>query len=191
MGEEFVLKTELNVLVAITGSISVLNMPNYLGILKHKYKNVKVIMSESAERMLPSSTISLFCDEVFIDDKKSEYPNNKGHVELARWADIFLVIPATANTLGQVANGLASNFLLSTILAHAHPVVFYPNMNKLMWETPSVQRNIKLLKEDGHIVVIPEQKLSFEVASGTIKKNYVLPEIEKITNDIQKELLKR
>ncbi|KMM36765.1 flavoprotein [Guptibacillus hwajinpoensis] len=184
------MREEANILIGITGSISVLSLPTYLGAIKHNFGNVKVIMSESASKMLPSSTISLFCDDVMVTSE-DELQNKYNHVQLARWADLFIILPATANTIGQAAHGLAPDLLLSTILAHHHPVIFYPNMNKLMWEKASLQRNIDYLKEDGHMVVQPEEKSAYEVASGTIKTNFIIPDVPSILKDLKSELHNR
>ncbi|MFB5660290.1 flavoprotein [Alteribacillus sp. HJP-4] len=182
------MKKNAHILVGITGSISVLNLPAYLGFLKYHYTDVNVIMTEAAARLLPPSTVALFCDDVY---EKTDFSVKMGHVEIAKWADIFLVLPATANKLAEAANGLALDFLSSTMLAHPHPIMFFPNMNQLMWNKASVQRNIDLLKKDGHIVISPIKKEAFEVASGTLKTNYLIPDIQHIAEKVNEELLAR
>ena len=167
-----------HLLVGVSGSIAVLNLPTYLVFLRATFANeVRVIMTPAAARLLPPTTVTLFCDEVLLDE---EHPREKrsGHVELANWADMILVLPASANTLGQVANGLAQNLLTMTVLASPVPVVFCPNLNEKMWSKKAVQRNLRTLEEDGHVVVQPERAPAYEVGTGEISDSGVLPEPE-------------
>ena len=89
---------------------------------------------------------------------------------------MFVVLPATANVIGQAANGLAPNLLSTTILASPQPVVFYPNVNDVMWSKAAVQRNVETLREDGHIVIEPEVANAYEVDSGETRESLVVPE---------------
>lgn len=178
---------EKRLLVGVSGSISAAGVPAYLGLFRAHFKEVKVIMTEKAHELFPVSTMSLFCDEIYMDEKP-QIDKKMGHVELARWADLFIVIPATANVLGQAAHGIATNLLTTTILACPHPVIYCPNMNALMWEKKVTQRNVELLREDGHHVVEPTRKMAYEVASGALKPNYILPSGQEII-DFMKEAL--
>src|ERR687890_1382704 len=99
-----------------------------------------------------------------------------GHIELARWCEMFVVLPATANVIGQAANGLGSTLLTTTILASPQPVVFYPNVNDVMWSKAVVQRNVETLRGDGHIVIEPEVAVAYEVDSGETRESLVVPE---------------
>ena len=78
--------------------------------------------------MLPPSTVALICDEVFLDQEPTTV-RKPGHIELARWGEMFVILPATANVIGQAANGLGSNLLTTTILAAPEPIVFCPNVH--------------------------------------------------------------
>lgn len=165
-----------HLLVGVSGSIAILNLPRYLVVLKATFAHeVRVIMTPAAARLLPPTTVALLCDEVLLDE---EHPREKrsGHVELANWADMFLVLPASANTLGQVANGLAQNLLTTTVLASPVPVVFCPNLNETMWSKRAVQRNLQILEEDGHVVVQPARAPAYEVGTGEIADTRVLLE---------------
>ncbi|MBG9789956.1 flavoprotein [Brevibacillus laterosporus] len=177
-------------LVGVSGSIAVLGLPAYLGMFRATFKEVKVIMTEAATKLIAPSTILLLCDEVFIDEDLG-LEKKMNHVELARWADLFIILPATANVIGQAANGVALNLLTSTILAHSNPVMFFPNMNRLMWTKKVVQRNVNQLREDSHIVVSPIEAMAYEVASGTMQPNYVLPSGQTVIQEMKNTLLKR
>jgi phosphopantothenoylcysteine synthetase/decarboxylase len=162
--------------MGVSGSIAVLNLPAYLVVLRATFANeVRVIMTPAAAELLPPATVALLCDEVLLDEEHSR-EKRPGHVELANWADMFLVLPASANTLGQVANGLAHNLLTTTVLASPVPVIFCPNLNETMWSKGAVQRNLRTLEDDGHVVVQPEHAPAYEVGTGEIADTRVLPE---------------
>src|ERR687890_1012871 len=108
-----------------------------------------------------------------------------GHIELARWCEMFVVLPATANVIGQTANGLGSNLLTTTILASPKPVVYYPNVNDVMWNKPAVQRNVETLRGDGHIVIEPEVAIAYEVDSGEVRESLVVPEPTQLVEQLR------
>lgn len=141
-------------------------------------------MTAAAARMLPPSTVALVCDEVLLDEEPSR-EKKPGHIELANWADMFLVLPASANILGQVANGLAQDLLTTTVLASRGPVVFCPNVNETMWSKEAVQRNLRALVEDGHFVVQPERAPAYEVGTGEIAYTRVLPEPDALVQHLR------
>src|SRR5215210_3583150 len=126
-------------LVGVSGSVAVLNLPAYLAVLRADLASeVRVIMTPQAARMLPPSIVAPICDGVFLDQKPG-LERRPGHVELARWSEMFVILPATANVIGQAAHGLATN-LLTTILASPRPVIFCPNVHPSMWNKAAVKR---------------------------------------------------
>jgi phosphopantothenoylcysteine synthetase/decarboxylase len=175
-------------LVGVSGSIAILSLPTYLVTLRTAFaRDVRVIMTASAARMLPPETVALLCDDVFLDEPVASH-KKVGHIELANWADMFLILPASANTLGQAANGLATNLLTSTILGSPTPVVFCPNLNATMWEKKAVQRNLRTLAEDGHIVIEPERTSAYEVGTGEMSDTFVLPDPEALVERLERML---
>jgi phosphopantothenoylcysteine synthetase/decarboxylase len=178
-------------LVGASGSVAVLGLQSYLAAFKALVaREVRVIMTDAAAGLLPPSTVALFCDGVFIDERPA-LQRRPGHVELARWCDAFVAIPATVNLLGQAAHGLAPNLLTSTILASPVPVIFFPNANDLMWRKRAVHRNVEILREDGHVVVDPVLTRAYEVASGQMRDNWVLPSPEQVVALVQEAHLER
>ncbi|MDQ3863289.1 MAG: Mersacidin decarboxylase [Actinomycetota bacterium] len=156
--------------------MAVLNLPSYLATLRAELaEEVRVIMTTAAASIMPPSTVALICDGVFLDEQPT-LEKRPGHIELARWCELFVVLPATANVIGQVANGLGPNLLTTTILASPKPVVLYPNVNDVMWNKSAVQRNVETLREDGHIVIEPEVATAYEVDSGETRESLVIPE---------------
>jgi len=163
-------------LVGVSGSVAVLNLPAYLAVLRADLASeVRVIMTSQASRMLPPSTVALICDGVFLDQEPS-MERRPGHIELARWSEMFVILPATANVIGQAANGLGANLLTTTILASPRPVIFCPNVHPTMWKKNAVQRNVETLRADGHIVIESEIAVAYEVDSGEMSESLVVPE---------------
>lgn len=157
---------EKNILIGVSGSISAAGISAYLLYFKNYFKEIRVIMTPTAEKFIPATTISYFCDKVY-----TEQENEDSHITIGRWADVYCILPATANIIGQTANGVAMNLLTTTVLGHPYSTIFFPTMNELMWEKKVVYRNIEQLREDGHIVVDPVKIMAFEVSSGERKSN--------------------
>lgn len=162
-------------LIGVCGSGNVLAVPQYLMALRTGLGpgvEIRMIMTRSAAALIPAPTMRLLCRDVYCD---GEDELTTGHVAPAVWAERFVVLPATANMLGQAANGLASGLLSSALLAHERPVVFFPSMNSLMWERPAVRRNVERLRADGHAVIDPVPAPAWQIAAGEVRKNLGLP----------------
>jgi phosphopantothenoylcysteine synthetase/decarboxylase len=163
-------------LVGVSGSVAVLNLPSYLATLRADLaREVRVIMTRQAARMLPPSAVAMICDEVFLDQEPT-IVRQPGHIELARWGEMFVILPATANVIGQAASGLGSSLLTTTILAAPVPILFCPNVHPVMWNKTVVQRNVEILRKDGHTVIEPISASAYEVDSGDLRESLVLPE---------------
>ena len=173
-------------LVGMSGSVAVLNLPAYLAVLRADLAGeVRVIMTSQAARMLPPSTVALICDGVFLDQEPG-LERRPGHIELARWSEMFVILPATANVIGQAANGLGSNLLTTTILAAPVPIVFCPNVHPEMWNKAVVQRNVETLRNDGHTVIEPTVATAYEVDSGELRESLVLQEPFQLAEQLEK-----
>jgi phosphopantothenoylcysteine synthetase/decarboxylase len=134
--------------------------------------------------MLPPSTVALICDDVFLDQEPTAQ-KRPGHIELARWGEMFVILPTTANVIGQAANGLGSNLLTTTVLASTIPVVFCPNVHPTMWNKAVVQRNVETLREDGHVVIEPVVASAYEVDSGELRESLVIPEPSRLVEQLR------
>lgn len=175
-----------HLLVGVTGSAAVFNLLSYLVVLRATLaREVRVIMTSAADAMLPASTVAHVCDDVFLDGTQLELQKRPGHMELARWSDAFVILPASANVLGQAANGIAPNLLTTTILASAKPVIFCPNVSDVMWGKRAVQRNVDTLIADGHLVVQPELAMAYEVESGEMQESWIMPDPETLVERLR------
>ncbi|MDR3624200.1 MAG: flavoprotein [Chlamydiales bacterium] len=178
---------DTKVLIGITGSISVLLLPNYLLEIYKHFPRLKIILTHTASQFIPKESLHILSEGIYTH----EFPlskENMNHIELARWADVFIIIPATADILARAAHGMADTLLAATILAYQKKVLFVPNMNRAMWQNKAVQRNVQLLIDDGHKIIQPIIKEAFEYASRQFEINPVLPSIESIMSILQLEI---
>jgi phosphopantothenoylcysteine decarboxylase/phosphopantothenate--cysteine ligase len=155
---------EKNILIGITGSIAAYKIPLLVRLLVKERANVRVIMTPSARDFVTPLTLSTLSKHpVWTEPFNPVDGDWNSHVELGRWADLFLLAPASANTLAKMAHGIADNFLMTTYLSAKCPVFFAPAMDLDMYQHPSTQNNIRILQEMGHSLIEPQ---TGELASG-------------------------
>ncbi len=156
----------LKILLAVTGGIAVYKSLGLLRLFKKQGADVRVVMTKSATAFIqPLSFQALSGHSVHCELLDTEAEHAMGHIELARWADIFVIAPATANTLANFAHGLADDLLSTLYLAVTCPVYIAPAMNHVMWKHPATQANVKTLQTYGVKLIAPE---SGEQACGEI-----------------------
>ena len=145
-----------SVIVGVCGGIAAYKALDIISSLKKKNINVHVIMTKSAlEFITPLSFQSLSQNMVVTDMFAEPKAWEIQHISLAKKADLMLIVPATANILGKVANGIADDMLSTTIMATKAPVVFAPAMNTNMYNNPIVKDNISKLKTLGYDFISP------------------------------------
>ena len=146
------------VLVGVTGGIAAYKAPGVIRRLREAGHEVKVIATEAAFRFIPEETLTIAAGEVIhTDETWWERSGRVEHVSLARWADLVLVSPATADAMAKVSIGLGDDLLCATILAGAKRVLWAPAMNPEMWSSPATRRNVATLESWGHRFVGPEE----------------------------------
>ncbi len=170
------------ILIGITGGIAAYKILFLIRLFKKQGAEVKVIMTEAAKDFVTVLTVaSLSENDVFTDafDKQTGHWNS--HINLGIWADIFLIAPATANTIAKMANGIADNLLTTTYLSARSKIVIAPAMDMDMYKHPTTQKNIKYLQNlEEHYIIEPE---SGELASG-LKGEGRLAEPKKIFDEV-------
>lgn len=145
-----------NILIGITGGIAAYKICELIRMFKRANANVRVICTPNALNFVTKLTLqNLSQKEVGIEefDVQNFKPE---HISYADEADIMVIAPATANTIGKIANGICDNLLTSVVCAFRKPVIIAPAMNCNMWENPFVQRNIKKLTDAGYKILEPE-----------------------------------
>ncbi|BDG48101.1 bifunctional phosphopantothenoylcysteine decarboxylase/phosphopantothenate--cysteine ligase CoaBC [Parageobacillus sp. KH3-4] len=173
---------EKNILLCVTGGIAAYKAAALTSQLTQRGANVKVMMSESACKFITPLTFqALSRNEVYIDTFDEKNPAVIAHIDVADWADLVLVAPATANTIGKLAHGIADNMITTTLLATKAPVWIAPAMNVHMYEHPAVQANIETLYRFGYRFIEPSEGY---LACGYVGKGR-LEEPEKIIENIE------
>ena len=177
---------DLNIVVGITGGIAAYKACGIVSYLKQQGANIDIIMTKNACNFITPLTLeTLSKNKVIVDMFEEEDYSIVKHINLARKADLFLIVPATANLIGKVANGIADDMLSTTIIATKAPVIFAPAMNNQMFENPIVQDNIKKLISYGYRIIDPAVG---HLACGYEEKGK-LPKNEEII-DYVKQLIK-
>lgn len=143
-----------NILIGITGGIAAYKICELIRIFKRNNSNVKIVMTENAKNFITTTTLqTLSQNEVYIEEF-CDGNWKPEHIALVDWADIFIIAPATANTIGKIANGICDNLLTSIACAFNRKILIAPAMNCNMWENSFVQDNILRLKQSKNIEVI-------------------------------------
>lgn len=145
-----------NILLGVSGGIAAYKVLDLCSRLKKRGVNLNIIMTESATEFIkPLSFETMGRCQVYTDLFIGHH-EQVHHIELAKWADVMLVAPASANTIAKMANGIADNFLLSTYLACDKDVIIAPAMNTNMLKSKATQRNLETLNKDGVKIIKPE-----------------------------------
>ncbi|TKJ30781.1 MAG: hypothetical protein CEE40_03730 [Chloroflexi bacterium B3_Chlor] len=145
------------VVLGVTGSIAAYKAPPLARKLQSKGAEVIVVMTEAGTKLVDPLTFrSLTGRAVPVDMFEPSTDWQIEHISLSEKADLFLIAPATANTIGKMANGIADNLLTCAVMATKAPVLIAPAMNVNMYENPIVQENIKRLEELGYTFVGPK-----------------------------------
>ncbi|PAE26888.1 bifunctional phosphopantothenoylcysteine decarboxylase/phosphopantothenate--cysteine ligase CoaBC [Bacillus sp. 7894-2] len=173
--------TGKKILLCVTGGIAVYKAAALTSKLTQAGAQVKVILSESAVNFVAPLTFqALSRHDVYTDTFDEKDSKVIAHIDLADWADLILVAPATANVIGKLANGIADNMITTTLLAASSPIWIAPAMNVHMYSHPAVQKNIETLYGFGCRFIEPSEGY---LACGYVGKGR-LEEPEKITETI-------
>ncbi|XHI71988.1 bifunctional phosphopantothenoylcysteine decarboxylase/phosphopantothenate--cysteine ligase CoaBC [Listeria monocytogenes] len=147
-----------NILLAVSGGIAVYKAVALTSKLTQAGANVKVMMTAHAQEFVPPLSFQVLSkNDVYTDTFDEKKSSVVAHIDLADWADLVIVAPATANVIGKMANGIADDMVTTTILATEAPVWVAPAMNVHMIQHPAVIRNINQLYTDGVRFIEPEE----------------------------------
>lgn len=180
--------TNKNILLGVCGSIASYKSASLTRLLIKAGANVKIVMTSDACNFITPLTLSTLSKNLvlteYFDPKTGKWNN---HVELGLWADIFIIAPATANTLAKFANGICDNLLAAVYLSAKCPVYLAPAMDLDMWKHPATQKNINSLISNGNFIINPAYG---ELASGLTGEGR-MAEPEEIIVLISQELKKK
>ena len=145
------------ILIVICGGISAYKSLEFIRALRKNKAEIKTIITKSAKEFVtPLSITFLSQGKVYEDLFNPENEAEMDHISLSRWADLIVVVPATANTLSKLSNGTCDDLASTVILASNKKIFLVPAMNVRMWEHPSNQKNLNNLKEYGYKIIGPE-----------------------------------
>lgn len=177
-----------NVAIYVTGGIAAYKAASFVRLLIKEGATVQVSMTAAACKFVTPLTFQVLTKQaVHLDTFDERVPQEVQHIQLADWTDVAVVIPATANTIAKMANGIADNFVTSALLATTAPTFVVPAMNEHMWENPTTQRNIAQLRQDGVRVIEPVVGFLAEGYQGKGR----LPEPEQVLKHIGFELARQ
>ncbi len=154
------------IVVGICGGIAAYKCAELVRLLSKEEAMVKVVMTKNAEKFVGPVTFEALthqpvCSDLFVNKDDAAI----GHIQWAQEADAVIIAPATANIIGKMAAGIADDALSTFLLAVTAPVIVCPAMNTHMYESRPVQRNLKILEGDGHMILEPGQG---DLACGTV-----------------------
>ncbi len=147
----------MNIVLGITGGIAAYKTPELVRQLKSQGADVQIVMTSSAEEFVTSTALQAVSGHTILSnlwDKEAEA--SMSHIELARWADVVLIAPATAEIMARLAGGAAPDLLTTLCLATEAPIAIAPAMNHVMWSNPAVQANRATLEDRGFAVIGPD-----------------------------------
>ncbi len=169
------------ILLGVTGGISAYKMCTVVRLMKKAGASVRVLMTQSATQFVTPLTFSTLSQEEVLTSlwpESTRTPTHAGveHIKLGLWADAMLIAPATANMVGKIAHGIADDVISSTVLALRCPLLIAPAMDVDMYLNEATQKNLSVLRERGHHILLPAEG---ELASGLVGSGR-LPEADAI-----------
>lgn len=173
-----------NIAVYVSGGIAAYKTLNVVRALIKQHSNVQVIMTKEAQQFVTPLTFATLSQRPVITDNFTAQTSNDDfipHIKLALWTDLAIVVPATANIIGKMANGIADDIVSTSLLATKAPKLVFPAMNTDMLENPAVQRNLQFLQANNVKVIQPATGFLAEGMTGKGR----LPELEQIMTSIE------
>ena len=146
------------ILLGVTGSIAIYKSLELVREFIKAGADVKVVMSESAKKFITPLTFETLTSNKVLDDTNESWSNEHNHIKSGQWADVFVIAPATANTIAKLANAIADNILLQSALAYSDVKILAPSANTNMLESPITQANLKMLAIANYTVLNTQTK---------------------------------
>lgn len=175
-----------NILLGVSGSIAVYKSLELTRLLIKSGANVKVVMSESAKKFVTPLSFETLTSNQVLDDTNESWVNEHNHIKTTQWADLFVIAPATANTIAKLANAIADTILLQCALAYPKTKLLAPSANTNMLQHPITQANLKMLAIANYKLIDTQTK---ELACKTVGDGAMAEPID-IFFACAKELLK-
>jgi phosphopantothenoylcysteine decarboxylase/phosphopantothenate--cysteine ligase len=144
------------IVLGVTGGIAAYKAAEFVRLLAKEEAHVYVVMTKNAQEFITPLTFQTLSGNPVVTDLFALIEDKKiGHIAVADLAELIVILPATANIIGKIANGIADDFLSTMVMAAKAPVLFVPSMNVNMWENQIFQKNIRRLIESGYHFIEP------------------------------------
>ncbi|TDE32729.1 flavoprotein [Actinomadura sp. 6K520] len=150
------------IVLGVSGSVAALGTAHLLMWLRTRFgiTGVSVVLSDMAQRFVTPASLTAVADCTVVTGWYDLPEGTRSHVGIAAHADVVLVVPATANTMAKIANGIADSTLTAVVAAASCPVILAPSMSETTWNKPATRRNVAQLVADGYQVVDPKEGIS-------------------------------
>lgn len=173
-----------HITIFVSGSIAAYKAVYLMRSLQKDGHQVRVAMTKAATKFVGTETFSSLMHEPVLTDLFGQNNGRIAHIELADWTQLAIVAPASADIIAKMANGIADDAVTSTLLAVHAPTIVVPAMNSHMWEKSATQRNLRLLKSDGYLIMDPVEGRLAEGYSGKGR----FPEPDQIKAFVEQQL---
>ena len=173
-----------NIAVYVSGGIAAYKTLNVVRALIKQQANIQVVMTKESQEFVTPLTFATLSQRPVITDNFTAQTSNDDfipHIKLALWTDLAIVVPATANIIGKMANGIADDVVSTSLLATKAPKLVFPAMNTDMLDNPAVQRNLQFLQANNVKVIQPATGFLAEGMTGKGR----LPELDEIMTSIE------
>ena len=170
------------IVLGVTGGIAAYKAAEFVRLLVKEEAEVHVVMTENAQKFIAPLTFQTLSGTPVVSDPFALLEDAEiGHIALADLAELVVILPATANIIGKIANGIADDFLSTMVMATKAPVLLVPSMNVNMWENKALQKNIQTLVERGYHLMEPGEG---ELACHWYGKGR-LPELNEVVEKVE------
>ena len=148
------------ILVGVTGSIAIYKALELIRLYIKAGAEVRVIMSEGAKRFITPLTFEALTRNTVLDENSESWANDNNHIDIGKWADVYVIAPVTANTINKLSNGIADNLITQTALAYTQKqILLAPAANTHMYQNNTTVASLKMLKLLNFEEVVPQKKL--------------------------------
>ena len=161
-----------NILIGVTGSIAIYKALELIRLYIKAGANVKVVMTDSAKKFINPITFEAISQNKILDENSENWDKSQdyNHIDITKWSDIFVIAPASANTINKLSNGIADNLLLQTALAYTKKIIVSPAANTNMIENPITKNSLEYLDKLGFQILGTQTKelLCKDVGNGAM-----------------------
>ncbi len=167
---DFSFLPQKNIAIFVCGSISIYKTCEIIRLFKKSNFNIKVVMSKNAKKFIKPIVFEALSENEVLYEKNEKWSNENNHIDIGKWADLFLIAPATANTINKIASGIADDFFTSSILAFNKKIIIAPSANGNMLNNPITSKNILKLKSLSFEIIEPVNKklICGDVSNGAL-----------------------